>query len=285
MPDDLDRHQDEVDDTLDDVESMFADLRDTTQDNVDDAIDEIERQRRILERMGEQDLVKALRDIERHYKTDYDEPSEARQAEDDIDAVVARHDGYPAPFSDVGLRRAQVNNGWWTTRRKYIAGAAGLLGAGIIASDAGNYAEGDEPAKGGLQLPFGDGDIDAWGALENHRAAEGSSGDLYDVTEITVTDVDRIAGYLEDVVQGSELLSADRNWGDLMNVYDFEEGVFFPDSDRTMEGLDIISNEAPGEHSEYGVSMGIDGDIEYDTRTLKDDRAAESALEYFEVNQ
>lgn len=118
---------------------------------------------------------------------------------------------------------------------------------------------------------------------EDSRPSDSPDPNLQ-VTE-TISNIDRVGDYLEDEVQGSSLLSAERNWGDLMAVYDFEEEEFFSDSDRTLEEIEIIYNQDPGEHSEYGVSMGIDGGTEYDTRTLKDDRAAESALEYFEVNQ
>ena len=168
--------------------------------------------------------------------------------------------GYTLPTA-LWKDKVKGDSGIDHNRRKTGAAVGGFLAGGALVGSAADYLNGDGTS---VQSP-------------------GTSS----VVELTVSDVDRIGSYLEDVVQGNELLSAERNWGDLIqdNVYDFDEGVFFPDSDRTMEGLEIIFNEAPGEHSEYAISMGIDGDIEYDTRTLKDDRAAESALEYFEVNR
>lgn len=143
-------------------------------------------------------------------------------------------------------------------KRKTVIATGGFLAGGALTGSAADYLNGD-------------------------GAAAGSSGGQ--VVESTISDSSRIGSYLEDEVQGDELLSAQRNWGDLLNQYDFEEGEFFPDSDRTLEGIDIIHNGSPGEHSEYGVTMGIGNETEYDTRTLKDDKAAESALEYFEVNK
>lgn len=97
------------------------------------------------------------------------------------------------------------------------------------------------------------------------------------VTKASITNVDEVENYLEDEVMGNEMLSAEANWGDLLR--DYEDGEFFSESDRSLEGLDITLN--PNGHSEYGVSMAIDGKTEYETRTLREDKAAENALEYF----
>ena len=99
------------------------------------------------------------------------------------------------------------------------------------------------------------------------------------VTKASITNVDEIGNYLEDRVEGNEMLSAEANWGDLLSEYDNGSGEFFPGSDRSLEGIDVTLN--PNGHSEYGVSMDINGKTEYETRTLREDKAAENALEYF----
>lgn len=98
-------------------------------------------------------------------------------------------------------------------------------------------------------------------------------------TKASITNVDQIGSYLEDRVIGNEMLSAEANWGDLLSDYDSESGEFFPESDRSLEGIDVTLD--PSNHSEYGLSMGINGESEYETRVLREDKAAEDALEYF----
>ncbi|WEL20021.1 hypothetical protein [Candidatus Nanohalococcus occultus] len=179
MTNDLDRHASGVDSSLDGVDRMLEGIRDRTNNQIEDMRDEIERQRDVLDRMGHQDFVKGLRDIERHYNTDYDTKSDARQAENDIDATFVRH-GYDMPFEDVGLSRVDVDDSagfdWFadkvTTRRAVLAGAATAIG-GLIGTDFFNSFEGDHPGTGGVR--FGQDDIDGWGAMEDPRAGYMSS--------------------------------------------------------------------------------------------------------------
>lgn len=114
------------------------------------------------------------------------------------------------------------------------------------------------------------GEILGWGDT-------GSGQPSNQVTKASITNVDEIGNYLEDRVKGNEMLSAEANWGDLLSEY--EDGEFFPESDRSLEGLDVTLN--PDGHSEYGISMDINGKTDYETRTLREDKAAENALEYF----
>lgn len=139
------------------------------------------------------------------------------------------------------------------TRRQ----AMGIGAAGVLSTIGGIWAVGEH---------------EGWGDT-------GSGQPSNQVTKASITNVDEIGNYLEDRVEGSEMLSAEANWGDLLSEYDNESGEFFPGSDRSLEGIDVTLN--PNGHSEYGVSMDINGKTEYETRTLREDKAAENALEYF----
>jgi hypothetical protein len=141
------------------------------------------------------------------------------------------------------------------TRRQAMAIGAG----GVLATVGGIWAVGES---------------EGWGDTGTSSGRSGSN-----VSSASITNVNQIGSYLEDEVMGNDMLSAEANWGDLLNEYDSESGEFFPESDRTLEGLDITLN--PDSHSEYGVSTGINGKTEYETRPLREDKAAESALEYF----
>lgn len=144
--------------------------------------------------------------------------------------------------------------------------------------DVGGWTPGRRDFVVGLLAAAGIGAGGTYLGTQNSSTGD-STQPSNQVTNASITNIDEIGSYLEDRVMGSDMLSAEANWGDLLSEYDSESGEFFPGSDRSLEGVDITLD--PNGGSEYGVSMGINGETEYETRPLREDKAAENALEYF----
>ncbi len=205
------------------------------------------------------------------------------------------------------------NDGFWTSRRKFVAGGvAAIIGTGVLAYDAGNYAKEDTPDRGGVRLPFGSGDIDGGGELENHRTAEGkppaggqngseptrtrtstgkrtptgnraetatsSSVGSSDYRILTASvNSDQIGDYLE----GLSRVERDE-WEALWNAYNKDENEFYPESDLGLARVDIRYFEDPTEASNYRAVTEDNGrKIRLDPVNFEHDETAREALEYF----
>jgi hypothetical protein len=272
---------------LEDIEDIIERMGDDSIDNISDLTDSLERQSQTIDEFQDNLIRTSMIEVAQLYRDEDIPPETARKFENMVDGQL-QGAGLEPYFSrdDVDRPSEIYDDGTWLDRRGFVT-LVGAAAAGATTVDVANMAEGDEQGGG---IEFGTADLDGFGYFEdneNHAAAEGKTpaNSAYGVQEVEVEDSDLIAGYIEDEVEGNPLLSAERNWGDLLSQYDFEEGEFFSDSDRSLNSIEIIYDENPREHSEYGVTVNINGDNEFDTRTLKDDKAAENALNYFEVEE
>lgn len=163
-----------IDDVGDEVEDMSADA----QNILDDLVDTTQDQADMIDQLQENLVYLSFGEVHQLYSNEDIPQSAAREFEQHVDAQL-KGAGYEPHFERLpdGERPSEMykDDRFWTTRRVFGAGILSVLGIGTLASDAGNYAEEDTPDEGGLRLPFGSGDLDAWGALENQAATDGSS--------------------------------------------------------------------------------------------------------------
>lgn len=170
---DLDDFADDVEGASDDIEDRLQNDRDFARAVLDELTDERDRIEEFTGRLENQDIAQGLRMLDR-YRSEGDNLSSDRQEEieKEIDALFARAGTYK-PFDDLDIERAGGNS-YSIGRDTFLKGLAGLGVVGWLVTDGGNFWEGDEPGRGGLN--FGTADLDLYGAFEDHRAAEGASG-------------------------------------------------------------------------------------------------------------
>lgn len=185
--------------------------------------------------------------------------------------------GYTLPTA-LWKDRVRDKSGIDHNKRKTLVATGGFLaGAGLVASDAGNYAEGDEPAKGGLQLPLGDGDIDFCGILEEPNTGSGSAHPSY-VSEVFEFDPDEFKNvyddleeiYQEDILEGGEDGDQYHAW---FNEDDYEE----------LNGVTFFYNEDPAKSSSVMYNHDL-GEKTTNTREVLENEDAADVL-YNKVKQ